>query len=295
MKKSLVRPLISVIMPVYNAEKYLVEAIESILNQSYHNFEFIIIDDNSSDQSWNIIQRYKKSFPKKIKAYKLSSTMNHGGDACANVGYKKSKGEFIARMDADDIADPSRLEKQVAYMQAHKKVIILGTQAYVIDSAGNIVGEKLEPTSHEEIRKNYFIYHPMIHPSVMIRRSLLPRGELYTIQHSANNDLLTFFSLLRFGKFANLPEKLIKYRIHGNNDSLINPKEKFLNTLKIRIYAWRNLGYTPTLKAWCMTGIQSVVTILLPSSIITSLYLRWKGLSKSNFSFPVSKLAIKIS
>ncbi len=114
-------PLVSVIMPVYNAGNFLMEAIESILNQTYQNFEFIIVDDASTDNSWKIIQKYAKKYPKKIKAFQLKKTLNRGGDACANFALKKAKGKYIARMDADDIAHPKRLEKEVDFLEKTKR------------------------------------------------------------------------------------------------------------------------------------------------------------------------------
>lgn len=273
-------------MPVYNAGYFLVDALDSIVNQTYKNFEVIIIDDASRDGSANIITWYKKRYPKKIRFIKLKRNANRGGDACANIGFARAKGKYIARMDADDIADQRRLEKQVAYLEKHNDVILLGTQAYVINKNGQIIGEKNEPTDHETIKRNYFIYHPIIHPSVMIRKNMLPHTRyLYKIQYSANNDLLTFFKLLSYGKFANLPEKLMCYRIHGHNDSLVNPKEKFMNTLKIRFYAWKHFGHEPDFQAVLVNILQFAVVMTMPSSVITFLYMFWRGVAKPHFSF----------
>src|SRR3989338_10359545 len=97
------KPSVSVIMPVFNAEKFLPEAIESILNQSFRNFEFIIIDDASRDNSWKIIEGYRNKYPAIIRSVRLKVNRNNGGDACANEGFKLARGEFIARVDADDI------------------------------------------------------------------------------------------------------------------------------------------------------------------------------------------------
>jgi len=274
-------PLVSVIMPVYNAGEFLRDAIESIMAQSFTDFEFIIVDDASTDYSWEIIKWFRDQYPAKIKAIRLIKNRNNGGDACANVGFAVARGKFIARMDADDIAHPKRLAKQVDYMQKHQDVILLGTQAFVIDRNGAITGEKLEPKTHKKISENYFIYHPMIHPSVMIRRSLLPkRNYLYNIKYNANNDLLTFFELLKYGKFANLGDKLLYYRIHGANDSLVDPKRKFANTFKIRMQAWRELGYKPTPVAVALTFIQLLISSTMPEKVITFLYMTWRGLSK---------------
>lgn len=267
-------------MPVYNAGDFLRESIDSILSQTYKNFELIIVDDASTDDSWKTIANYKKRYPK-ITAIHLPHTLNRGGDACANVGFRKAKGAFIARMDADDIARNDRLAKQVEFLQKNTDVLMVGSQAHVINKQGKITGEKLVPTTHKNIYDSYFVFHPMIHPSVMIRRSGLPkRQSLYTIKYSANNDLYTFFELLGRGKFANMNEKLVYYRIHGKNDSLTKPKERFFNTLKIRIAATQKYGYKPTLKSIIMTLLQLSVIIAVPERLIVPLYLWAKGISR---------------
>lgn len=239
-KRKLSQILVSVIMPVYNAEAFLGEAIESILKQTYQHFELIIVDDASTDRSADIIKSYKKRFSRKMKVIRMKHNLNRGGDACANEGIKIARGKYIARMDADDIAHPERLEKQVAYLKKHPNVFLVGSNAYVIDAAGTVLGEKNEPIHHKDIYKNYAIFHPLIHSSVMVRR-VVPHGIYsssksgvtpdasrssskrfesissrlrpplarlrsnskifqYDIKYSANNDYYTFFRLLCEGK-----------------------------------------------------------------------------------------------
>ena len=234
-KASMGKPLVSVVMPVYNAQDYLAEAINSMLSQTYQNFELIIIDDASKDSSPEIIKRYQKKFPKKIKIITVKKNLNRGGDHCANLGIEIAKGKYIARMDADDISLPHRLEKQVEFLEKNPKVFLLGSNAYVIDKRGKVIGDKLEPSSSEEIYKSYTRFHPIIHPSAMCRRLINGRKFLYKIKYNANNDYYTFFSLLCQGfVFRNLDEKLIYYRIHETNDTFVNIKGKLINTLKIR-------------------------------------------------------------
>src|SRR5438105_3801141 len=116
------QPLVSVIMPVYNAQEYVGEAIQSIMYQTYQNFEFIIVDDASTDTSVEIIKRYQQMYPGKIQLIQMKNNLNAGGDACANVALEHAMGKYIARMDADDFAHQSRLEKQVAYLEKHKDI-----------------------------------------------------------------------------------------------------------------------------------------------------------------------------
>jgi glycosyltransferase involved in cell wall biosynthesis len=280
-------PLVSVIMPVYNAGKFLVPAIESILKQTYRHFELIIVDDASTDGSKQIITRYKKRHPKVIHAIFLKKHLDKGGDACANIAFRRARGSFIARMDADDISHPDRLEKQILYMQAHPDVLLLGAQARVIDSKGTIIGDKTVPTDYEHIYKSFLIFHPVIHPTVIVRRRLLPkRNYLYKIKYSANNDLYTFFELLNIGKFENMDEELLDYRVHMGNDSLTNPKERYFNTLNIRLRAITG-GYVPTFSGILATLVQTILIALLPSRFIVPLYLYAKGIMKlPAFSMP---------
>lgn len=285
-------PLVSVIMPVYNAGKFLVPAIESILKQTYGHFELIIVDDASTDGSTNIIKRYKKRYPKIVRAVFLKKQLNKGGDACANIAFKRARGSFIARMDADDIAHPDRIEKQVNYMQTHPDVLLLGAQARVIDKKNHVIGDKTVPTNHEDIYKGFFIFHPIVHPTVMIRKRLLPKRDyLYKIKYSANNDLFTFFELLTYGKFANMDEQLLDYRMHAGNDSLTKPKERFFNTLNIRLRAVAD-GYVPTPTGILATLIQSIIILLLPERLIVPLYLYAKGIVKlPSFTLPSFRYA----
>lgn len=280
MKKQ-IKPFVSVIMPVYNAGDFLVDAIESILNQTYKNFEFIIVDDASTDKSWKIIQKYQKQNPKIIRAIRMEKNLNCGGDTCANEALKLATGTYIARMDADDIAYPQRLEKQVAFLNSHPKIFLVGSNADVINKKGVIIGEKTEPTTPKEIYNAYFGFHPMIHPTCMFRRMLGKKPFSYQIRYSANNDYYTFFHLLCIGKkFANMPEKLLLYRIHGNNATFVHLKEKFMNSLKIRIAMVKDFGYRPTIKDIIMLFLQTVIVFGLPESFLTQLYLFAKGIVK---------------
>lgn len=276
------KPLVSVLMPVYNSRGFLATAINSILNQTYRNFELIIVDDHSTDGSWDIVSSYKARYPKKVKAIRLPKNLGAGGDRAVNVAFSASKGNFVARMDADDIALPDRLEKQIQYFQSNPDVDVLGGSAYVINREGELIGEKNVKTTYEEIYKAYFVFHPMINPSVMIRKSVLKKGEqYYRTELDANNDYLTFFERIASGvKFANLPDKLLYYRIHGRNDSLIQTKARFLNSLKIRYKAVVGFGYRPTPVAVIKLLAQIIIVAVTPERLVVPLYMLSRGIYK---------------
>lgn len=282
MKKN--KPLVSVIMPVYNTAEFVTDAIESILSQTYRNFELIVIDDGSTDNTPEILRDYKSRYPKTICLITLKR--NIGDSQTTNIGFRVAKGEFIARMDADDVSHPERIVKQVAYMLKHPKVIMLGTQAEIINENGEKIGEKIFPTKHTNIYKDYAIYHPMLHPSCLLRRALLPKKEfLYESGHRPNDDYYTFFKFLNYGEFANLPEKLLYYRIHSKNISLQNLKKRFYNTLKIRITAIAKLGYKPSVKGLLAMLVQLALVSFVPERALPVLYMLIKRIKRaSSFS-----------
>lgn len=275
------QPLVSVIMPVFNAQDFLAEAIESIVNQTYKNIELIIVDDKSTDNSWQIIKEYQAKYPKIVKPLRLNKRVDSAGNGAANIGFKQAKGEFIARMDADDISLPQRIAKQVCFMKKHPNIILQGTQAYVIDASGKIMGKKNVPISHQEIYKAFGIFHPMIHPSCMIRRKLLPhKDRIYENKFGVNDDYYTFFKFLNYGQFANLSEPLIKYRIHDKNASLENPREKFINSIRVRTAAIRKFGYKPSVKAMLLTVAQIITVFLLPQRLVVPVYMKIRGINR---------------
>lgn len=285
--------MVSVIMPAYNAKDYIDEAINSVLGQTYQNFELIVIDDASTDNTVKIVKKYIKKFPNKIRLIEVKENLNAGGDKCANEGLKIAKGKYIARMDADDVAFPQRFETQVNFLLRNPKVFLVGSNAYVINKNGRIIGEKTEPLTSEEIYKAYFGFHPLIHPTCMFKRKLKNGSPFrYEIKHSANNDYYTFFKLICQGyKYVNLDEKLIKYRIHNTNATFVDMKTKFVNSLKVRLAMVANYGYIPSPKDIFMLSAQSAVVLLLPERMLLKIYFLAKGIIKKEDLLPSFSLA----
>ncbi len=297
MKNKMSKPLLSVIMPAYNAEAYVQEAVSSVLNQTFQDFELIIIDDASTDATVKIVKKIQKANPdKNIKLIEVKKNLNCGGDKCANEGLKVARGKYIARMDADDVADVSRFEKQITYLRENPRVFLVGSNAYVIDKSGKVIGEKIEPLTSEEIYKAYFGFHPLIHPTCMFKRKLKDGSAFrYVIKHSANNDYYTFFKLICQGyKFVNMDEKLLKYRIHNSNATFVDMKKKFVNSLKIRLSMVANYGYIPTPKDIIMLTVQAGVVLILPERMLLKIYFLAKGIIRKedlipSFSIPFRK------
>lgn len=279
-------------MPIFNGSLFVAEAINSILYQTYQNFELIVVNDNSKDNTLDILKRYQKTNSQKIKIISLKK--RHGAFGAANKGIKQAKGEFLAVMDADDISHPQRLEKEVAYLLQHKNVIVVGGHARIINNQGDVIGKKIFPSNHKAIYEKFFEVHPMVHPSCMIRRSLLPkRDRLYADTFGVNDDYYTFFTLLRFGEFANIKDYLLDYRIHLGNSSLQNLKQKFFNTLRIRLVAIKNLGYKPTYTGIIKVFLQIMLVSFIPETALLHLYLFIKGIHAPARQFNLAFVKVK--
>ncbi len=283
-------------MPVYNGSRFIGKAIQSILTQTYPRLELIVVDDGSTDETWTILKRFRKQFPQKIRIFRFKK--NQGESAAANVAFAKSRGEFIARMDADDVAHPARITKQVAFMQTHPEIIVLGTQARVIDQYGKCIGAKRTPLYHNQIYTFFGFINPMVHPSVMFRRNLLPkRPTLYYTPSSfeTTDDYHTYFELLNYGKFANLPEELISYRLHGANKSLTNIKEKFWTDTKVRLTAVTRYNYRPSPLMFPIILAQALVVLVLPESFVKEIFYHIRGLKRLELHRPKFSLRISLS
>lgn len=264
------QPFVSVIMPVYNAGDFLVEAIKSILKQTYKNFEFIIIDDCSTDNSWKILQKFKKK-NKKIKIYRLKE--NVGVSQTVKFAIEKAKGKFLARMDADDIAVTTRLEKEINYLLKNPETVAVGTQCCLINKDGKTIGKKTFPTKFEDIYKYIFTFIPVQQPTLMINKTKLPKDfKYYYDSLDTAEEVELLFKLFQYGKVENLKESLHYYRLHDKNTSLKNLKKTFLLTLISRVKAIFKYEYKPTILGIISTLVQSLIILLMPSKMVLKIY-----------------------
>lgn len=212
--------LVSVIMPVYNSSQYMKLAIDSILNQTYSDIELIIVNDGSTDNGET--ESIALSYENKVRYFRKE---NGGVASAINYGIERANGQYVARMDSDDIAVLNRIEKQVEFMESNLEIGVCGTQYNFIDEDKIKNGKKL-PLNHEEIKAGLLFSNPICHPTVMIRRSVLEQGWSYDITRMAEDyDLWTrmIFSV----RFANLSDKLLLYRL--NNQSITRTKRESLH------------------------------------------------------------------
>lgn len=210
-------PEISVVMSVYNSESYLKESVDSILNQTFTDFEFILTDDSSTDNSLAILEQYALK-DKRITL--LKNIQNSGLATNLNKMISISKGKYIARMDADDISLPERLQKQYDFMENKPDVGVYGTQ--ITPFGSKAVKMHFAPLTHEEILASILFTNPMMHPTVMFRKSIFTEtGIRYNENLRTSQDLDLWFSLIRKTRFGNSPEVLLKYRIEHSSSSFI--------------------------------------------------------------------------
>jgi len=214
----MVGPRVTVLMPVYNAERFLREAIDSILDQSFQPLEFLIIDDGSTDSSAEIIRSYRDP---RIRF--VQNTKNLGIAPTLNKGISLASCELIARMDADDISHPQRLQKQFSYMKRNPKCGLLSTWARVISEDKKFI-------RLERYRSNFYYYNLtfecwMYHPTIMFRKSLVEQVGMYSMPYSEDYDL--FWKMSTRFPISNLPEALVDYRLSSTSLNTVLRKSEY--------------------------------------------------------------------
>lgn len=202
-------PSLSVLMCIYKeVPHHLEQAVDSILNQTYGDFEFIIINDNPDDILLDEVIRRKKD--KRILYYR--NPENIGLTRSLNLGLKKARGKFIARMDADDISLPNRFTEQVTFLTKHENIDVVGSWAYIIDSNGKTIG-KLKRALQPDILKSLLIFEsPLFHPSVMMRNRMAGKHVAYDENYKYSQDYELWTRISDFCQFSNIPHCLICYR-----------------------------------------------------------------------------------
>ena len=225
MDEDIKAPKISVLLPVYNGGEYLQTAIDSILNQTFSDFEFIIINDASTDDSEKVILSNTDSrivYIKNEQNLGLIKTLNKGLDLC--------KGEYIARMDQDDIANPTRFERQNNVLDHNLEIGVCGTWFTLFGTRENTVVK--HPEYHEQIKIAMLGNCPIGHPTVMLRKNNV--GNLrYDVNYQAAEDYEFWSRLVRITQFHNIQESLLQYRIHNSNMSILENSTQINNAKKI--------------------------------------------------------------
>jgi len=262
-----VNPKVSVLMPAYNAEKYVGEAIKSILNQTFRDFEFIIIDDCSTDKTWEIIQEHAKKDNRIIifkneKNLKLSLSLNKGINFCNS--------KYVARMDADDWSYPDRLEKQFNFMENNPEIGISGGAMNVCDELLNIKSTRRYNLSDIEIRKKIFRYSPFSHPLVIFKREVFNKVGSYDTNFNPAEDYELYFRVGEFYKFGNLEDILLKYRVVKKSMTTGSTKKMEFQTINIR-NKYSKMYSMPFFDK-CYNAVHLLSIFLIPSRLKINLF-----------------------
>lgn len=219
------KAFVSVIMPVYNAERYVSEAIFSILNQTYPSFELIIVDDCGMDRSMEAVRQFKDN---RIRI--IQNETNKGIAYSRNRAIKESKGKYIAIMDDDDLAFPQRFEQQVAYLESHKDIDVIGGGVEAIDGEGRIIRAASETLKNPLYIKVNLLFRCIFHNSeMMFRKSLI---ENHRISYSENcygmEDFRFWIECSKVGKMTNLSDIILKHRYHEATETSRVKRDEYL-------------------------------------------------------------------
>ncbi len=203
------KPKISVVMPVYNGGKYLKQSLKSILNQTYKNFELIVVNDGSTDSTAKILTTIND---KRLKI--IHNIYNVGVAKSLNRGLKIAKGDYIARCDSDDINFKKRFKIQIDFLDKHLSYALVGSNAMLIDEKGKKIKKTSLPATDSQIRKKILFRNPILHPAVVYRKKLMNKTINYREMFNGAEDYDLWFRLLKIGKAYNFKDSLIKHRIH---------------------------------------------------------------------------------
>jgi GT2 family glycosyltransferase len=230
---------VSVVLPVYNGERFLTDAVDSILAQTFRDFELIGIDDGSLDGSGEILDRFALA-DSRVRALRQA---NAGIIAALTRGLALARGEFIARMDADDVAHPERLARQAAFLDAHPDIAVVGCAVTLIDERGKRIRDVEYPRTPEAVAEFLEIGAPLAHPAVMMRRDavLAVGGYREAYRHAEDYDL--WLRMAERYRMANLPDRLLLYRQHEAKHSFTYAVEqRFASRIALAAARCRRAG-----------------------------------------------------
>ena len=261
-------PKVSVLIPAYNAEKYLGEAIESILNQTFTDFECIIIDDCSTDSTWKIIQKYAK---KDSRIVGVKNEKNLGIAGNRNKLKKLAKGEYVMWQDADDISMQNRMQQQVAILDNDSSIGIVGGYIEQFSEDKTFTVRKYSDND-SELRNKIFRYSPVAQPASMIRKKVLDEVGDYDLNYPPAEDLDMSFRIGKNYKFTNIQDIVLKYRENHAGATFTRLKTMELATMSIRLRYANSKEYNMRLSDHIYNILQYVSIFIIPPKLKISLF-----------------------
>lgn len=255
-------PLVSVLIPTYNSEKYIKDTLESILNQTYGNLEIVVIDDASIDSTLEIVKKYKDQ---RIKLY--INNKNLGISENMNKGIRLSNGKYLAIMDADDWSYPYRIEEQVKLMEDNPKVVLCSGYMDICDENLQFQNTRTYPTTNKDIRRAIVKYDPISHPASMWRMSELLKTSLYNKNFPICRDYDLIVRISEYGEYQNIPKSLIKYRVRKDSETGKRIRQTQWYSFYIQMKAHFEYGFTLKFSDILFITMRLIATIILPVSI----------------------------
>jgi hypothetical protein len=223
----------SVVMAVWNGETYLGEAVESILSQTFSDFEFIIVDDGSTDSTPELLAAYQARDPR----LSFFSRDNQGQASALNFACQQAKGKYLINLDADDVALPARIEKQLAFLEDNPATVLLGTGSRLVWADGRVIRERIPPTDDASIREELVNRASICHTSVAMRKDAWLAAGGYRAPFKCGQDYDLFLRMADHGKLANLAEVLVLHRIHGNQKTALRFEQQILAGMAAQLAA----------------------------------------------------------
>lgn len=270
-------PLVSIVIPVHDGEKYIKESIDSCLSQTYENIETIVVDDKSEDRTLEILKEYGD------KITVIPVEKQNGLGNVINIGIRASKGKYIARMDADDIMSPTRIGKQVEYLESNPRCVAVGGQIDIINEDSNITGHREYAIEDKDIKKNRFLFQPFAHPAVTLRKSTVEEVGLYPEDMWKVEDVKFFLILSTKGEYHNLKDSVLKYRMTFKTESQSKMLDHFKKTNDIRNWAIKELDIKPTTREYVIWGIQKIgvhILSIFPPTLFMKAFELFRKISK---------------
>ena len=262
------KPRLTVFTPFYKNIEYFDETIASVLSQSFRDFEYLMINDGDPADARRIETTYGDA---RIRIINTRSPLGLSGSR--NAGLNEARGELIALIDSDDFCEPGRLEKQIAFLDAHPDHILVGSGLRYVNEESETIGSRAYPETDDEIKSRLVAVNCIAQPSVMARRQALIDAGGYNDEFPCAEDYALWMRLARFGKFHNLQEPLVAYRIHLRSGKHVLLRAALRDTVGVKIQALRRHGFKPTPRALASIAMH-LVLLALPARVVYWLFRR---------------------
>lgn len=259
-------PRLTVFTPFYKSFDYFDETIASVLSQSYGDFEYLMINDGDAADAEAIERKYNDP---RIRI--ITSPIRLGLSGSRDAGLREARGELIAFIDSDDFCEPGRFEKQIAFLDAHPDHVLVGSALRYIDERSQTIGHRIYPETDEEIRPRMVALNCIAQPSVLARRAALLEAGGYTQDFPFAEDYDLWLRVARLGKFHNLRDPLVAYRIHSQSGKNVRLRPALRDTTRVKIHAIRKYGFPPSPRALASIAMH-LVLLMLPNRMIFWLF-----------------------